>query len=33
MRSLGHIAVLMPTRPMAGGVVAMTKTTKTTKTA
>lgn len=29
MRSLGHIAVLMPTRPTAGGIVAMTKTTKT----
>jgi hypothetical protein len=29
MRSIGHIAVLMPTRPAAGGTVAMTKTTKT----
>lgn len=29
MRSLGHIAVLMPTRWSTGGVFAMTKTTKT----
>jgi len=28
MRSIGHIAAFMPTRPMAGGTV-MTKTTKT----
>lgn len=29
MRSIGHIAVIMPTRPAAGGVAAMTKTSKT----
>ncbi|HWV22065.1 MAG TPA: hypothetical protein VN036_13640, partial [Devosia sp.] len=29
MRSFGHIAAFMPTRLTAGGVAAMTKTTKT----
>lgn len=29
MRSFGHIAVFMTTRPIAGFMLAMTKTTKT----